>query len=179
LWQVGTLLAPGDAPSVAAHAATGTHVIGQLKVAGKSPYLAWPMASLLVLALVYFAWPGSFVQPRHADPTATEHDAEAGPAVPGGGRHQLSELPPDRRRLVDEIRSARFKPTRIRQGYAMGAVDALLDGAADTLSRGESLGAALDAPLPTVTWREGYDRAEVGAFLARLRDSADATDARG
>jgi DivIVA domain-containing protein len=81
----------------------------------------------------------------------------------------VSELPADRQGLADEIQKVRFKPTRIRQGYAMGVVDEMLDRAVSAVTRGESLAAVLDVALPTVSWREGYDMAEVDAFLTRLR----------
>lgn len=58
MWRVGTLLGPSDPADLAAHAAGHATASGPLTVAGKSPFLVWPMASLLVLALVYFASPG-------------------------------------------------------------------------------------------------------------------------
>jgi hypothetical protein len=73
MWRVGTLLGPSDPASVAAHAAHRTHVSGELTVAGRSPYLVWPMTSLLVLALVYFAWPSSHTSHDVPQPGAHEH----------------------------------------------------------------------------------------------------------
>jgi hypothetical protein len=69
---VGTTLGPGDPASLAAHTVARTRVSGKLTVAGKSPYLAWPMASLFVLAILYFAWPGS--SPDHGRHEATSTD---------------------------------------------------------------------------------------------------------
>jgi DivIVA domain-containing protein len=83
------------------------------------------------------------------------------PDVPG--------LPADRRRLVDHVRSVRFTPVRIREGYEMTTVDALLDRVAEAASRGEEIGPLLDIDLPQVRLREGYDPAQVNAFLADLR----------
>jgi DivIVA domain-containing protein len=60
----------------------------------------------------------------------------------------------------------------------MGAVDGLLDSAVAAVTRGEPLAPLLDVTLPTVTWREGYDMAEVTAFLDSLRVSAHGMDPR-
>jgi hypothetical protein len=73
MWRVGTLLGPANPATLAAHTTALTRTHGQLTVAGKSPYLAWPMASLLVLALVYFGWPGSLAARTHADEPSTDH----------------------------------------------------------------------------------------------------------
>jgi hypothetical protein len=64
MWRVGTVLGPDDPAGLAARTAARTTVQGNLTVAGKSPYLIWPMTSLFVLALVYFAWPASFAHER-------------------------------------------------------------------------------------------------------------------
>ena len=72
---VGVALGPPDPAIAAKTAADGTHLSAQLVVNGKTPYLVWPMVSLFVLALVFFAWPGS--RGRHRDDPATE-PAEAG-----------------------------------------------------------------------------------------------------
>ena len=66
---VGGLLGPDD-PLAAKQGATQV-VPGQLTVNGFSPYLVWPMVSLFVLALVFFAWPShhtGYSEARHADP---------------------------------------------------------------------------------------------------------------
>jgi DivIVA domain-containing protein len=68
---------------------------------------------------------------------------------------------------------------RIRLCYDMGAVDRLLDVAVGAVSSGRPLGPVLDVRLPTVRFREGYDMKDVDGFLARLRESADAMEARG
>jgi hypothetical protein len=80
---VGTHLGPADPASIAAHTVKRTTVDGQLTVEGKtalgvkSPYLVWPMTSLMVLSLVFLALPVSPVElerlqaspadPREAD----------------------------------------------------------------------------------------------------------------
>jgi hypothetical protein len=64
MWKVGTSRGPVDPTTLAAHAANGTKVSGPLQVSGHSPYLVWPMASLLVLALVFFGLPGGRGGPR-------------------------------------------------------------------------------------------------------------------
>jgi hypothetical protein len=84
MWKVGTWLGPGDPASIAAHAADHTRASGALSVDGKSPYLIWPMTSLFVLALVFFAWPGSF-------PTATTTD------TPPADRREADAYGPPRR----------------------------------------------------------------------------------
>jgi hypothetical protein len=53
---VGGRLGPDDPLSVAKPPATGV-LPGQLVVNGFTPYLVWPMVSLFVLAVVFFAWP--------------------------------------------------------------------------------------------------------------------------
>jgi DivIVA domain-containing protein len=160
---VGGLLGP-DNP-LSAPSPSGTEVLpGQLTVNGFTPYLVWPMVSLFVLAVVFFAWPTA----HHRD------DWSAAPAPRG----DKTDLPADRQRLVDQIRSVQFTPTRVRHGYEMTAVDALLDRAAGSIRRGESLGPLLDTDLPTVTWREGYHMGQVRSFLDGLRESADGIEPR-
>lgn len=179
MWWVGTHLGPSDPRPLVAHTTTTTRVSGELSVAGKSPYLVWPMLSLLVLALVYFSSPGSRLPHAHVGARHHDRDAEGALVATPAGAHRATELEPARQQLLDELQSVRFKPTRIRQGYEMGAVDQLLDWVADAVSRGDPVAPLLGSPPPTVSWREGYDRGEVDAFLTRLRESSDATDARG
>jgi hypothetical protein len=163
---VGPMLGPDDPLSAARP--RGTQVVpGELTVNGFSPYLVWPMVSLFVLALVFFAWPTPHPSYAHDETPASGTRG----AVPDG-------LPADRQRLVDQIQSARFTPVRIREGYELGAVDALLDRAVDAVTRGEPLGPVLDVPLPTVQWREGYDMGEVRSFLDGLRHLADGMEPR-
>jgi len=164
---VGVALGPPDPATLAAVAADGTHVSGQLEVHGKSPYAVWPMVSLFVLSLVFFAWPGTRSDRGRAEST--------GAAAGGLG---TTDLPPERQRLLEQIGAVTFTPVRIRQGYDIGAVDRLLDDAAATVTRGEPLVPVLDVTLPTVRWREGYDMAEVRTFLDGLRVSADGMDTR-
>jgi DivIVA domain-containing protein len=191
--KIGTSLGPPDPATLAAHTVKRTTVPGELTVDGtshlgiKSPYLVWPTASLLVLAVVFIILPvPPFPRDRHA--TSPIGPGYAGmpptygdPRAPAGmptdvGRHQAT--PSDgRARLVDEIRSVRFTPVRIRRGYDMGSVDRLLDNAAQALSRGEPLAPILEAPqLATVSWREAYDTSEVDTFLETLRNSANRMD---
>ena len=59
MWRVGTQLGPADPASIAAHTSGHTAVPGDLSVTGKTPFLIWPMTSLFVLAMIYFAWPGA------------------------------------------------------------------------------------------------------------------------
>jgi hypothetical protein len=57
--EVGISRGPVDPTTLAASTANGDHLPGALDVSGFSPYLVWPMTSLLVLAVVFFAWPRS------------------------------------------------------------------------------------------------------------------------
>jgi hypothetical protein len=59
MWRVGTMLGPADPATVAAHTTGRATVQGDLRVAGRTPYLIWPMTSLFVLAVVFFSWPSS------------------------------------------------------------------------------------------------------------------------
>jgi hypothetical protein len=84
--KVGTSLGPVDPATIAEHTVKRTPVPAQLTVQGKSvlgvksPYLIWPAVSLLVLALVFFAWPSSHL-PHMRDETHPGDPREAG--VPG------------------------------------------------------------------------------------------------
>jgi hypothetical protein len=87
--KVGTALGPADPATIAEHTVKRTYVPGELTVQGKSllgvksPYLIWPMSSLLVLALVFFSWPSSHLphlpadthpgDPREADVPRARH----------------------------------------------------------------------------------------------------------
>lgn len=82
MWKVGVLLGPADPKTAAATAADGTLLPGNLAVSGRSPYLVWPMMSLFVLALVFFALPG-------AHPT----DPEPPPTGPQPAEEEVSEAP--------------------------------------------------------------------------------------
>ncbi|MGA8248072.1 MAG: hypothetical protein WB797_14310 [Nocardioides sp.] len=76
MWKVGVHVGPADPKAAAATAADNTLLPGSLAVSGRSPYLIWPMTSLFVLALVFFAWPGA--RPADPDPPAGEpHHTEA------------------------------------------------------------------------------------------------------
>lgn len=75
--------------------------------------------------------------------------------------------------LVEAITNARFRPVRVREGYDMAEVDALLDRVVAALGRGEPIGPVVDAArLTHVRLREGYDIGEVDAFLAEVRRTA-------
>jgi hypothetical protein len=73
MWRVGTLLGPDDAASIAAHTTGRRSVPGALTVSGKSPYAVWPMASLFVLALVFFARPSPYSSHDGPEPWVTDH----------------------------------------------------------------------------------------------------------
>lgn len=64
MWRAGVSRGPADPLTIAAHAADGTQVKGPLQVSGSSPFLVWPMVSMLVVALVFFGWPRDGVRPR-------------------------------------------------------------------------------------------------------------------
>jgi hypothetical protein len=89
MWKTGVTLGPADPTAVAAHAANGTKVSGPLQVSGHSPYLVWPMASLLVLSLVFFGSPGPAHLPRRRSGAGTAHGSadpvEAGVSDPSRG----------------------------------------------------------------------------------------------
>jgi DivIVA domain-containing protein len=71
--------------------------------------------------------------------------------------------------LVETIRRVRFTPVRLREGYAMDAVDQLLDRLEQAAAQGAGLQAlAEQAGLRTSRWREGYDRVEVDRFLLEI-----------
>lgn len=84
MWRVGVSLGPANPATSAAHAADGTHVSGNLVVNGRSPLLVWPMVSLFVLALVFFAWPGARSSGAHRDTPLPDH-AEAEVSEPQHG----------------------------------------------------------------------------------------------
>jgi hypothetical protein len=82
MWKVGVRVGPADPKAAAATAADGTRLSGNLAVSGRSPFLIWPMTSLFVLALVFFAWPG-----------ANSVDPEPPPADPQPAEAEVSEAP--------------------------------------------------------------------------------------
>jgi DivIVA domain-containing protein len=74
--------------------------------------------------------------------------------------------------LYARIQSARFTPTRLRQGYDMAAVDSLLDRVCEALADGRPVEPVVAAArFPVVKMREGYDIREVDDFLAGLSGS--------
>jgi hypothetical protein len=80
---VGVALGPTDPAKLASAAADGTRVSGQLEVNGKTPYLVWPMVSLFVLSLVFFAAPGARSSVGRGD--ASTEPAEADVSEPSAG----------------------------------------------------------------------------------------------
>ncbi len=81
--EVGVALGPADPAKLAAVAADGTRLAGRLEVNGKTPYLVWPMVSLFVLSLVFFAAPAA--RTRRAGVDAASEPAEADVAEPSAG----------------------------------------------------------------------------------------------
>jgi hypothetical protein len=76
--KVGTSLGPPDPASIALHTVKRTTVPGALTVEGtshlgiKSPYLVWPTASLLVLAVVFMVLPTPPFPRDHRDTSPTD-----------------------------------------------------------------------------------------------------------
>jgi hypothetical protein len=81
--EVGISRGPVDPTTLAASTANGVHLPGALDVTGFSPYLVWPMMSLLVLSLVFFAWPRTRRTTRHDE--SGRDDPSEQPI--SGGRH--------------------------------------------------------------------------------------------
>jgi hypothetical protein len=82
MYRVGTSLGPGDPIAAAAHAANGTALHGRLEVKGHTAYLVWPIVSLFVMSLVFFAWSGprpAFGSRAHRAEPAEGRVGEAGP----------------------------------------------------------------------------------------------------
>ena len=104
---VGVALGPADPTALAKTAADGTHVSAQLVVNGKSPYLVWPMVSLFVLALVFFAWPGAL---RRPSPRATATEPVRSRRVRGepgiGSRAHAPHRRPHITGSIDLVRAA-------------------------------------------------------------------------
>jgi hypothetical protein len=73
--EVGYSLGPPDPLAAARHAADGTRLQGQLQVAGTTPLLVWPTASLVVTAIVFFVVPDSLYRgetARRASPAEND-----------------------------------------------------------------------------------------------------------
>ena len=79
--------------------------------------------------------------------------------------------------IAERIRTVRFTPVRIREGYDMGEVDDFLDQVTRAALSGMPL-----APLVAhqtfgrVTWREGYDIQEVEDFLMQIAPGSGRPD---
>lgn len=82
--EVGISRGPVDPTTLAARTANGTHLPGALDVSGFSPYAVWPMMSLFVLALVFFAWPRTRTELPDRDRLETDDPSEQ--SMSGGGR---------------------------------------------------------------------------------------------
>ena len=71
--------------------------------------------------------------------------------------------------LVNRIRTARFTPVRLREGYDMAQVDQLLDELEDAVAGGRPVRPVVEAArFAKVRLREGYDMADVDDFLAEM-----------
>lgn len=76
--------------------------------------------------------------------------------------------------LATEIEAALFR-TVMHRGYQMPSTDELLVRLAEGARAGEDVVALIDgAELRRNRWEVGYRRADVDAFLQRLRDRAGA-----
>jgi hypothetical protein len=80
---VGVALGPADPQELASMAPDGTQVSARLAVHGKSPYLVWPMVSLFVLALVFFAAPGDRSVRRRSGRSSETAEADVPGPTPG------------------------------------------------------------------------------------------------
>lgn len=78
----------------------------------------------------------------------------------------------DRHALADELRTARFRTTGLRQGYEMAAVDEAVDAIAAQLladrPAAEIVAAVHASVFPTTAGRRGYDMADVDDLLDRV-----------
>lgn len=75
--HLGMSLGPPDPAGIAAHTQGRARVEGNLTVAGRPPYVVWPLVSLVVLALVYFTSSGRPARGRRpaASPPADPREA--------------------------------------------------------------------------------------------------------
>jgi DivIVA domain-containing protein len=95
--------------------------------------------------------------------------AEVRAAAAGGIEGPVQRRTP-REDLARRIQEVAFTPVRLREGYDMGQVDALLDRLIAAVERGEDVSALVDgARFVPVRLREGYDMGEVDQFLASVR----------
>ncbi len=68
--RVGALLGPSDPESLLSSAEVGSRLPGDLEVVGPTPYLVWPIAALLAMAVVFVVLPHRLPtgSPRTASP---------------------------------------------------------------------------------------------------------------
>jgi hypothetical protein len=79
---VGGWLGPDDPAQVAKTVANSSHVDGRLTVEGMSAYLVWPMVSLFILAVVFFAFPGTHLPRARRTGNADPDEADVSGAEP-------------------------------------------------------------------------------------------------
>ncbi len=72
MYVVGTALGPADPTTLAKTAADGTMIPEQLKVSGKSPYIALPVGALIGVALVFLGMSVRRTTPEPAPEPAPE-----------------------------------------------------------------------------------------------------------
>ncbi|GAA4729330.1 hypothetical protein GCM10023350_10790 [Nocardioides endophyticus] len=83
----------------------------------------------------------------------------------------------DRELLIQEISHVQFTPVRLREGYDMGEVDALLERLLSALRAAEAVDELVrTARFTPVRMREGYDMGEVDQFLDRVVSAAATAD---
>jgi len=74
--------------------------------------------------------------------------------------------------LLAEIEQSRFRPTRLREGYDMGEVDAFLDDLCTLLRSGEPIAGLIgEVRFTPVRLREGYDMDDVDSLLQHVASS--------
>ncbi|WP_235736479.1 DivIVA domain-containing protein [Nocardioides alcanivorans] len=78
--------------------------------------------------------------------------------------------------IAELIDRARFRPTRLSNGYDMGEVDDFLDRVGRACTTGGDVSALLDtAHFTLVRFRSGYAVDDVDDFLGSLRGAAPAS----
>ena len=171
----GTHLGPPDPKAIAAAtAADGTLLPDNLAGARRSPFLIWPMTSLFVLALVFFAWPGRPAGDGPAPGRETRRDPLTGPATrPKRGFRK----PPSRGRLPPQRAESRGRSTtgspRMSDHQPTGGTPEYLESgdAAAVLPTPRTPTRRTPAPEPSydVVGRRGRRRPGCSAPARRLR----------